>query len=76
MFKVHRLNEGGLKKAQEIADAFQKLVDTLESPDLCGTRVGNMPTVTREIAVVRTKLQEACFFANLALALKSENQLA
>lgn len=63
-FKVHRLNEEGLKKADELASEFASLLDTVE----------HMIPAGRERAIVVTKLQEACFFAKRGLALRPEYQ--
>jgi hypothetical protein len=62
LFKVHRLNEAGLSAAMQLADDFSQFLLKVEW--LCGGQ-GNQ----REMAIVRTKLQEACFFAKRALAL-------
>lgn len=59
VFEVRRLTPEGLKKAQEIAEAFDQLLTRLET--VCVTD-------GRDLALVRTKLQEACFFAKRALA--------
>lgn len=64
-FKVHMLNEEGKKKAEEIAVSFSNCLREIES--MCGKE-------GREIAIVRTKLEEACFFAKRAMASKKENQ--
>ena len=57
-FAVHMLTEGGKASAREIATAFDELLAKLNAlaPD------------GREMAVVRTKLEEACFFAKKAMA--------
>lgn len=64
-FKVHRLNETGMAKAIHLADGFSDFLSEVEG--ICGAD-------GREMAIVRTKLQEACFFAKRALAEKPENQ--
>lgn len=64
-FRVHRLNAAGLAKAEDLAHAFTGFLDEVEV--LCGTD-------GREMAIVRTMLQEACIFAKRALAVKQENQ--
>lgn len=64
-FTVHRLNGEGMARAEIIAMAFSDLLGTLEM--LCGP-------VGREMAVVRTKLEEASFFAKKAMASRRENQ--
>lgn len=62
-FSVHALNQGGMNKANAIADAFNKLLDELVV--LCPQ--------SRELSIARTKLEEACFFAKKAMATESEN---
>ena len=66
-FSVHMLNELGLDRAKQIAAMFSNLLDNLE--DIT-------PGNGREMAVVRTKLQEAAFFAKRAIAMQLENQVA
>ncbi len=58
-FQVHRLNAHGLETAEAIAETFSECLDRLER--LCGAE-------GREMAIVRTKLQEANFFAKRAVA--------
>jgi hypothetical protein len=64
-FGVHLLNPEGISKAQKIATILSNTLDALE--DLCGKD-------GREMAVVRTKMEEAGFFAKKAMACRSENQ--
>ena len=66
-FKSHRLNEHGLRQAKEIADKFDLLLNDLRHT-YC--REG------RELAICRTKLEEACFFAKKAMAVIETNQAA
>ena len=63
-FEVHRLNETGLFRAKEIANAFDQLLTVLTKTCPVG----------RELSIVRTKLEEACFFAKKSMANKAENQ--
>ena len=68
LFAVHKLNESGITKALQMAEAFATLeerIAELVTPNTHG----------REMAVVRTKLQEACFFAKRAMAEQQQNQL-
>lgn len=58
-FKFHKLNREGVQKATLIADEFTKFLDALES--ICGND-------GRYMAIVRTKLEEASFFAKKAIA--------
>jgi len=64
LFKFHKLNEEGKTKAIEIAEVFSDLLSHLESIIPEG----------RELSIVRTKLEEACFFAKKGMAIRPENQ--
>jgi hypothetical protein len=57
-FAVHRLTEDGMKKAAIIAEAFDELLSKLVTHCSDG----------REMSLVRTKLEEASFFAKKAMA--------
>ena len=63
-FEVHILNEEGKRKARRIAESFDLLLESVKVD--CGEG--------RELALVRTKLEEACFFAKKAMASRTENQ--
>lgn len=63
-FEVHKLNSIGLTTAKAIANAFDDLLEDLKL--YCAP--------SREFSIVKTKLEEACFFAKKAIATKSENQ--
>lgn len=65
LFQVHKLNEKGLQKAKELADRFNTLL--VEINRLC--------PAGRELSIVKTKLEEASFFAKKAVASVPENQL-
>lgn len=64
-FQVHRLNEGGLKKAEDIAIGFDNLLNELKN---------HLPD-GRELSLVKTHLEQACFFAKKAIAKQPANQL-
>ena len=64
-FEVHLLNDIGIKKAQLLAENFTNMLDGLE--EICGKD-------SREMAIVRTKMEEASFFAKKAMANQPENQ--
>jgi hypothetical protein len=66
LFQVHRLNEDGMKKADEIAGAFNNCLLALKTmcPD------------GREFSIVKTKLEEASFFAKKSMANVADNQAA
>lgn len=66
LFRVHRLNEDGMKKAEEIAAAFNNCLVALKQ--LCPEG--------REFAIVKTKLEEAAFFAKKSMANVQQNQIA
>lgn len=73
-FVVHRLNADGLFKADEIARAFSDCLSRIEAAleiPQPGIVIGEQ---ARCLAVVRTKLQEACFFAKRAIAVHEDNQ--
>ncbi len=65
-FQVHLLNEAGKTKAMDIADAFTKLLDDIEQ--ICGTE-------GREIALVRTHMELASFYAKKAMASQPLNHM-
>jgi hypothetical protein len=64
-FEVHMLNEDGKGKANVIACKFHELLCGLEG-------IGIGPS--HEMSIVKTKLEEACFFAKKAMANQKENQ--
>lgn len=57
-FTFHLLNETGKEKAMKIANAFDHLLDQLKQ--LCPEN--------REFSIVKTKLEEAGFFAKKSMA--------
>jgi hypothetical protein len=63
-FKVHQLNDQGLKKATDLGEVFSQMLDAIEALIPQG----------RERSIVITKLQEASFFAKRAIALDPANQ--
>lgn len=64
-FAVHKLNDVGMLRARDIAKLFSLFLNSIEAH--CGAS-------GREMAIVRTKLQEAAFFAKRAIALDPESQ--
>lgn len=64
-FAVHMLNDQGKQKAAQIADSLSVCLDNLESI------VGSSG---REMAIVRTKMEEASFFAKKGMAVQPGNQ--
>ena len=59
-FEVHILTTTGIEKAKELATIFDDLLTRL-SGDYCANN--------REFSIVKTKLEEACFFAKKSMAL-------
>jgi hypothetical protein len=62
-FQVHMLNDSGKAKAKEIAEAF----------DTCLEKLLTLCPPGRELAITKTKLEEASFFAKKAMASSDEN---
>jgi hypothetical protein len=60
-FQVHKLDEDGLIAAADLANIFDGALSRIEEI-LGGASTG------RHAALMRTKLEEACFFAKKALA--------
>lgn len=67
--EVHMLNEVGKQKAKDIATAFDNLLMALTS-----STFGSLCPQGRELSLVKTKLEEAAFFAKKAMAMQPENQ--
>lgn len=64
LFQFHKLNEQGQLKAKAIQGVFEEALFKLD----------NIVTYSREYAICRTKLEEACFYAKKAMAIQPENQ--
>ncbi len=60
-FEVNKVNEEGLLVMGKIASLFNDLLTIL---------LNNEGADPREMSIVKTKLQEACFFAKKAIAPK------
>ncbi len=67
-FQVHILNDKGIEQAKELGEAFSDFLDKLETLIPQAAQVNG-----REMALVRTKLQEASFFAKRAIAVLPSN---
>ena len=65
-FAVHKLNDFGLSKMEENSYAF----------DYALTTIANICPDGREMSIVRTKMEEACFFAKKSLAKSLANELS
>jgi hypothetical protein len=66
-FTVHMLNQEGKDKAALIAEGFSRCLNLLE--DVCGSD-------GREMSIVRTKLEEASYYAKRSMAQRPENQMS
>lgn len=73
-FEVHMLNDTGKEKATLIADAFDQCLAKVKRILVGEGGVAHDPRLGREYAVVRTKMEEACFFAKKAMANVPANQ--
>ena len=71
-FDSHLLNDRGIASALKIGASFDALLESLDPTD---NRITGLCPKGREMSIVRTKLEEACFFAKKAMAMQPENQL-
>lgn len=74
-FQVHLLNPKGIEKAKAIGAAFDELLEKLFTLTSQEDKTV-APVRSREMGIVRMKLEEGCFFAKKAMANISENQKA
>lgn len=65
-FQTFKLNPDGMAKAQVIGESFDQLLTRLLS--LCEGGA------SREIALVKTHMEIACFYAKKSMALQKVNQ--
>ena len=72
-FQVHMLNAAGVRRAVEIEDVFDQALDKLAV--ICTDGRPMSGPGGREFAIVKTKLEEACFFAKKSIANQECNQL-
>jgi hypothetical protein len=63
-FEVHILNELGIARARSLAGVFDRAL----------TDILDLVPPGRELSIVKTKLEEACFFGKKGLAKNPENQ--
>ncbi len=64
LFTVHILNDAGIARALELATRFELLCEWLDGVAVAG----------RELAIAKTHLETASFFAKKAIAVRSEYQ--
>jgi hypothetical protein len=64
LFAGHMLNEKGFARVQNIGRAFDTLLCVIEAAVPEG----------RQLSIVRTKLEEACFYAKKGVAIQDEYQ--
>jgi len=69
-FQVHKLNEQGIQRCEQIAKLFDEFLIQLDS--ILHEAPFHDPRLN---AIVRTKLEEACFFAKKAIATSEINQI-
>jgi len=74
LFAFHKLNDDGQLKAVRIAEAFHNLYSDLHTIAFDGKDSTQPGWEGREWAIVRTKLEEACFYAKKSMATQPENQ--
>jgi hypothetical protein len=75
-FAVHHMTPTGLVGMEKIAELFDNLLNNLEdiltkmdAPEIPLSECTKLPKFSsREFSIVRTKLEEACFFAKKAYA--------
>lgn len=64
-FRVHILNDEGIKKANQIATIFDSALALIES----------LVPQGRYLSLMKTKMEEGCFFAKKGMAQDPINQL-
>ena len=78
MFEVHKLNERGMGMAHRLQVTFEtflsEIVGLCSVPPVVEGRLTPSPNGGRELALVRTHLEIASFYAKRAMALCPENQ--
>jgi len=74
-FAVHILNEKGIQKAKALAEVFDRALTEIETLTAATSDI-LLPGGSngRQLAIVRTHLEIASFFAKKAMAVLQENQ--
>jgi hypothetical protein len=70
VFEVHQLNTDGMNKAKRLQRLFQQFLSDVE--EICIDDDVKRPG-GREMAIVRTNLETASFYAKRAMAMQPEN---
>jgi hypothetical protein len=75
-FEVHMLNDAGKQKAKQIAEMFDGLLESAKNVATTGLDLASPlpPDIARELSLVRTHLEIACFFCKKAMANNLVNQ--
>lgn len=64
-FQVHMLNDKGKAEAEQLAEAYSRLLDTIDQ----------LVPQSREKSVAITELQTSAFWAKRGIAVQPDNQL-
>lgn len=70
-FPSHLLNDMGVARAIKIGASFDALLEALDPSD---ARITGLCPKGPEMSIVRTFLEEACFFAVKSISMQPENQ--
>lgn len=73
LFQVHKLNDAGFAKATKMAVSFENFYSELHKTIFNNTNGTAPDWQGREWSIVKTKLEEACFYAKKTLANQAEN---